>query len=155
MILVVWLHLLAALVFLGGLLFHNHVFVPSILAAVRTDPGARLVWLNVLRKFRRLAWTALSLIILSGLYHLSRLPSPAVLFESSAGSFLAWKLALVILLVFLSAHRDFGLASRMIRILEHGGDPLPLQRRMSWIDRIILVLGVSVLFLGLRLSRLV
>jgi uncharacterized membrane protein len=152
-ILVLWIHVLAAMVFLGGLLFQSHVFIPVVVSAVQKDPASRLVWLNVLRKFRRIAWIALSLVLLSGVYTLSRFPSPSLLFGASAGSFLAWKLALVILLIFLYAHRDFGLASRMMRVLEYGGDPLPLQRRMSRIDRVVLVLGVGALFFGLQLSR--
>ena len=63
------------------------------------------------------------------------------------------KLGLAILILFIYAHRDFGVTSRMIRVLESGGDPAFLQRVMGRLDRIVLLLGITVLLLGLEVSH--
>ena len=146
MIVFSWLHLIGAVILLGGLLFQSHVVIPLI----KADPAYRLLWAKILRHSRRVAWTAVGLLLLTGLYNFSRLSSVAML---NVGATLGLKLALVLLLLFLLAHRDFGLAARMIRTLEEGGDPLPLQRVMSWIDRCVLLLGLAVLLFGLDLAH--
>jgi len=135
--------------FLGGLFFHTHVFVPF----VKRDPGARSLWAKVLRQFRRIAWAAILLLVLTGLGNLSHLPQAPVLFGSSAGRLLMLKLGLAILILFIYAHRDFGVTSRMIRVLESGGDPAFLQRVMGRLDRIVLLLGITALLLGLEVSH--
>jgi putative copper export protein len=135
--------------FLGGLFFQTHAFTPF----VKSDPGARSLWVKVLRQFRRIAWATILLLVLTGLGNLSRLPQAPVLFGSSAGRLLVLKLGLTILILFIYAHRDFGVTSRMIRVLESDGDPASLQRVMSWLDRIVLLLGITVLLLGLEVSH--
>lgn len=147
--LVAWLHLLAAALLLGGLFFQTHVFVPL----VKADPGCRLLWAKVLRQFRRIAWVTISLLIITGLVNLTRLPPAPLLFGSSAGRLLLLKLGLVILIFFIYAHRDFGVTSRLIRVLEASGDPVPLQAVLSWLDRIVLLLAITALLLGLEVSH--
>lgn len=142
-----WLHVIGAVILLGGLLFQSHVVVPLI----KADSAYRLLWVKILRQSRRVTWTALGLLFLTGLYNFSRLSSATIL---KVGPTLGLKLALVLLLLFLFAHRDFGLTARMIRTLEEGGDPLPLQRTTSWIDRCLLLLGLAVLFFGLELAHI-
>lgn len=142
-----WLHVIGAVILLGGLLFQSHVVIPLI----KADPAYRLLWAKILRQFRRVAWTAVGLVFVTGLYNISRLSWPMML---KVGPTLGLKLALVLLLLFLLAHRDFGLTARMIRTLEEGGDPLPLQHVMSWIDRCVLLLGLAVLFFGLELGHI-
>lgn len=137
------------MLFLGGLFFQTHVFVPL----VKADPGCHLLWAKVLRQFRRVAWVTILLLVLTGLGNLTRLPPAPVLFGSSAARLLLLKLGLAVLIFFVYAHRDFGVTSRMIRVLESGGDPAPLLRVMSRLDRIVLLLGITVLLLGLEVSH--
>ena len=112
-----------------------------------------MLWIKVLRQFRRIAWVTILLLVLTGLGNLTRLPPAPVLFGSSAGRLLLLKLGLAVLLFFIYAHRDFGVASRMLRVLESGEDPALLQRVMSWLDRIVLLSGITVLLLGLEVSH--
>lgn len=143
-----WLHLLAAVVWLGGLLFQSHVLFPQLKKGGGNQLAARAI-----RSFRPLAWSALALLVLTGLYNLTRLPPLDLLFRSSAGPLLALKVILVLVAIPLAAHRDFRQGSRLARALEAGEDPLPLLRSVAWLDRVVLLLGVVLVYLGVAISR--
>ncbi|MBI2543667.1 MAG: hypothetical protein HYW16_00275 [Candidatus Rokubacteria bacterium] len=53
----------------------------------------------------------------------------------------------------LSAHRDFGVAARLIRAVAAGRDANETLRTLVRIDRVVLLLGVALVYLGLALSR--
>lgn len=107
---------------------------------------------RVLRRARPVAWTAVLLLVATGLYNLTRL-GLSVLAETQAGTLLALKLLLVVVALMLAAHRDFGLVSRLARELEAGRDGARQFRTITWIDRAVIVLGVAALYLGLAVSR--
>lgn len=142
-----WLHLLAAVVWLGGLLFQSHVLLPGL----QKDGHAGL-GVQVLRRARPMAWVALLLLLATGLHNLSRL-SLSVLTQTPVGALLALKIFLVIVALMLSAHRDFGLVPRLARELEAGRDGAWQLRTIAWIDRAVILLGIAVLYLGLAVSR--
>lgn len=143
-----WLHVVSAAVWLGGLLFQSHILLPLLASGCPAEPVSQAV-----RRFRRVAWTALALLILTGLYNLTRLPSVAAMTESGVLKLLALKLFLVVVLLMLSAHRDFGVAARLIRAVTAGRDATPALRTLVRIDRVTLLLGVVLVYLGLAVSR--
>ena len=143
-----WLHVLSAAVWLGGLLFQSHILFPLLATGGPAAPIAQAI-----RRFRRVAWTALVLLVLTGLHHLTRLPPVAAMSESGVLKLLALKLFLVVVLLMLSAHRDFGVAARLMRAVAAGQDPRMALRTIVRIDRVVLVLGVGLVYLGLALSR--
>ncbi len=145
---VLWLHLLAVVVWLGGLLFQSHVLFPQIKAG-----GGGPVAVGAIRRFRPVAWSAVGLLVLTGVHNLTRLPPLGALLETGTGTLLALKLLLALAAISLAAHRDFGLASRLIRALEAGPAPLTLLRTIAWFDRVVLLLGIVVLYLGLAVGR--
>lgn len=144
----VWLHLLAVVVWLGGLLFQSHVLFPQL----RKSGGGPLA-AAVIRRFRPVAWSALVLLVLTGLYNLTRLPSLERLLQSGVFGLLALKIILVLAAIPLAAHRDFKLGSRLARALESGEDPVPLLKSVEWLDRVVLLLGFIAIYLGLAVSR--
>jgi len=144
----VWLHLLAAVVWLGGLLFQSHVLFPQWRKA-----GGGLLAAAAIRRFRPVAWSAVALLVLTGLYNLSRLPAPGSLLQSDAGALLALKVVLLLVALPLAAHRDFKQGARLALALEAGEDPAALLRSVVWLDRVVLLLGVVALYLGLAVSR--
>jgi len=143
-----WLHLLAAVVWLGGLMFESHILFP-----VLTKKGAMDALASAVGQFRRVTWTAILLMVLTGLYNLTRLGPVARLIESGVLKLLALKLFLVVVVLMLSAHRDFGLASRLRREVAAGRDPGHALRTILSVDRLVLFLGVILLYLGLAVSR--
>jgi len=143
-----WLHVLSAAVWLGGLLFQSHILLPLLARGGPVEPVAQAV-----RRSRRVAWTALVLLILTGLHNLTRLPPVASMIESGVLKLLALKLFLVVILLMLSAHRDFSVAARLIRAVAAGRDATPALRMLVRLDRVALLLGVVLVYLGLALSR--
>jgi putative copper export protein len=143
-----WLHLLAAAVWLGGLLFQSHMLFPLLAKGEAAENLA-----SVVRRFRRVAWTALALLVLTGLHNLTRLPPVATWGQSAIGQLLALKLFLALVILMLSAHRDFGLAARLLRDVAEGRGAGHAVRRMARLDRVVLLLGAILLYLGLALSR--
>lgn len=147
-LLTLWLHVLSAAVWLGGLLFQSHILFPLLARGAPGEPVAQAV-----RRFRRVAWTALALLVLTGLHNLTRLPPVAAMVESGVLKLLALKLFLVVVLLMLSAHRDFGVAARFIRAVAAGRHEAAALQAIVRIDRVLLVLGVILVYLGLALSR--
>ncbi|MBI3031827.1 MAG: CopD family protein [Candidatus Rokubacteria bacterium] len=143
-----WLHVVSAAVWLGGLLFQSHILLPLLAGGGPAEPVAQAV-----RRSRRVAWTALALLILTGLHNLTRLPPVASMIESGVLKLLALKLFLVVVLLMLSAHRDFGVAARLIRAVAEGRDATQALRTLVKLDRVALLLGVGLVYLGLALSR--
>ena len=143
-----WLHVVSAAVWLGGLLFQSHILFPLLARGGLAEPLAQAV-----RRSRRVAWTALALLILTGLHNLTRLPSMAAMTESGVLKLLALKLFLVVVLLMLSAHRDFGVAARLIRAVAGGGDATRALKMLVRLDRVMLLLGVGLIYLGLAMSR--
>ena len=143
-----WLHVVSAAVWLGGLLFQSHILLPLLARGGPAEPVAQAV-----RRSRRVAWTALALLILTGLHNLTRLPSVATMTESGVLKLLALKLFLVVVLLMLSAHRDFGVAARLIRAVGGGGDATQVLRTLVRLDRVTLLIGVGLVYLGLAVSR--
>ena len=147
-LLTLWLHVLSAAVWLGGVLFQSHILLPLLVRGGPAEPVAQAV-----RRVRRVAWTALALLVLTGLHNLTRLPPVAAMVESGVLKLLALKLFLVVVLLMLSAHRDFGVAARFIRAVAAGRDEAAALQAIVRIDRVLLVLGVILVYLGLALSR--
>ena len=143
-----WLHVLSAAVWLGGLLFQSHILLPLLARGGAEEPVAQAV-----RRSRRVAWTALVLLILTGLHNLTRLPPVTSMIESGVLKLLALKLFLVVILLMLSAHRDFGVAGRLIRAVAAGRDATPALRMLVRLDRVALLLGLGLVYLGLAVSR--
>jgi len=137
-IVVVWLHLLAAAVWVGGLVSTTHLVIPSLARGDRA-------FLPLLGRARMAAWAALGLLLVSGLENLRhvRLDSPWVMA----------KLVLVVALLALAAHRDFALVPRATRAIARGTAPARALAGVRWLDRVLLLLAVVVLFLGVAIAR--
>jgi putative copper resistance protein D len=137
-IVVVWLHVVAAAVWLGGLAFSAHLLVPTLLR------GDRAV-LALLGRARVSAWAALALLLVTGLENLRQvgLGRPWVMA----------KLLAVMILLALAAHRDFALVPRATSEIERGTPPGLALSGLRWLDRILLLLALVVVFLGVGVAR--
>jgi len=137
-----WLHVLAAITWIGGMLFIALVLVPVTRrledAALRT----RLVHAVGLR-FRTVGWIALGVLVATGLLNLWRFPS--LLYTPR----FQWKLGLVALTLILSAFHDFVLGPRAGA---PGADP-GARGRASWIARANVLVVLVIVLLGLSLLR--
>ena len=60
---------------------------------------------------------------------------------------------LVLAAVAVAGQRDFAQVPRLTRALAAGDDPRPALSAIGWLDRIVLLLALVVLYLGLAISR--
>jgi putative copper export protein len=143
----VWLHLLGVVVWIGGLGYQTHALGP---AARRGDA---VVFADAARRGRPVAWTAIAVIALTGFYNVTRLGPLERVMESGAGLLLAGKVILVLAAVALAAQRDFALVPELGRALAGGEDPGATLRKIAWLDRLVLLLAVAIVYLGVAVSR--
>lgn len=144
---VLWLHLLAVVAWIGGLMYQAQVLLP---AARR---GAVVAFADAARRGRAVAWTAVALVVLTGFYNATTLGPVARVMESGAGLLLAGKLVLVLAAIALAGQRDFAQVERLRAALAAGDDPAPALRAIARLDRLVLALAVVIVYLGLAVSR--
>lgn len=147
----VFLHVVLAAFWIGGMLFLPLVLLPSI----KGHPDRVSLLYKTGMRFRFVGWIALILLIITGtLNYVSRgLPlSWDFLFQSSYGKLFLLKLLLFIIMIVLGAIHDFYIGKKAIE--EYINNPDPLFRKFAqWSGRINLLLALSIAFLGIALSR--
>jgi uncharacterized membrane protein len=135
-----FLHVLAALVWIGGMLFVALVLVPVVRA--QADPALRArLFHQVGVRFRAVGWAALLVLLATGLANFWMRPYLLSLTRFQ------WKLGLVLVALVLSALHDFVLGPRAGA---PGADP-GLRVRASWLARVNVVVVLIVVVLGLAL----
>ena len=151
----VWLHILAAVIWIGGMLFLSLVAVPVLRQVdsplLRADLFRKMAW-----RFRRLVWICLAVLILTGIVNV------AFYGDTTPGSpylkVLGIKLGLVTVLVTMGVAQDFIIGPRAARarsrdgLLPTGTDLLMVQLA-PWVGRLNLLLGVIILVLAAALTR--
>lgn len=137
-LIVVWLHVVAAATWVGGVLYAGHLIVP---AAARGGRDS----LALLTRGRAVAWAALAILIVTGLENLRRM--------SPMSPWLAAKLMVVLALLALAAHRDFAVLPRAMRGITAGAEPGVALAGVRALDRALLVLALVVLFLAVGVAR--
>ena len=143
----VWLHLLGVVTWIGGLVYQAHVLGP----AARRDGAAPLA--EMLRRARRVTWVAIALVVLTGFYNVTLLGPLDRVLQSGAALLLALKFMLVLAAVAVAGQRDFAQVPRLARAVASGGDPRPALSAIAWMDRVVLLLAVVIIYLGLAVSR--
>ena len=146
LLLSLWLHLLGVVTWIGGLMYQAHVLVP----AARRDAAALAA---TLRRGRRVTWIAIALVAATGLYNVTWLGPLERMLESGAARLLAVKFMLVLVAVAVAGQRDFAQVPRLARAVAAGDDPHPALSAIAWMDRIVLLLAVVIIYLGLAVSR--
>ncbi len=156
----VWLHLLAAMLWVGGMLFLVGVVVP----VLRTkDRAAAAVLLRETGgRYRTLAWASFAVLLGTGSLNLgirgigwTELGSPAWL-GSPMGRLVAIKLSLFTLIVTLAAVHDFFVGPRATAAMmadPHSGRTERLRLLASWMGRVTLLLALAVVFVGVAIVR--
>jgi uncharacterized membrane protein len=144
---VLYVHVLGAVIWIGGLAYQAHVLLP---AARR---GAVAPFADAARRARPVTWTAIALVVLTGLYNVTQLGNLQRVMETGAGLMLAGKFTLVILAIALTSQRDFAHLTLLNAAVASNADPSRALRSITRLDRIVLVLALIVIYLGLAISR--
>jgi copper resistance protein D len=155
-----WFHLLAAVVWIGGLLFISMVLVPT-LRDPALRPQAMLLLRTAGRKFQRVAYASLIVLLVTGVANVyfrvgGSLDVLGGFMGVWWGQMLAAKVALTLAVIGLALYHDFAVGPAATRALEtapHTEEAQALRRRASWIGRINLLLSLVIMTLALLLVR--
>ncbi len=167
----VMLHILAATVWLGGMLFLTLVLVP--ITRRLQQPGLAGMLFSVAgRRFRNISWITIMVLIVTGsatLYHRGvrwETVTSGRLFEGEFGALLLIKLVIVGVLMVLSLVHDFILGPRATKLMERQGNSNPgrpstenlakaskLRVWTSMLARISLTLAIALIVLAVMMVR--
>ena len=161
----VFIHLLAAITWIGGTLFLVMVMVPLSRGVIEPQALGIQILTQAARRFRVVAWASIILLVITGAFIATdqwRITS--ALFFGSDNHFvrvLQIKVGLVALIIVLSAFHDFVLGPRIARALEGarsgGGEPSRGLKRgrlgLVWLARFNLLLVLAIVALAIIMTR--
>lgn len=155
----VWIHILAATVWIGGMLFLVLVVVPW-LRKGRTD--AAIFLRETGERFRNVGWICFALLLVTGTFNLwargVRLGdfARADWLQSSFGKTVVVKLSAFLLVLVVSAVHDFAVGPRATRAIAADARSMRAQverRRASMLGRINVILALVLTAAGVLLVR--
>ncbi|MBI4409663.1 MAG: CopD family protein [Gemmatimonadetes bacterium] len=155
----VTLHLLAALLWLGGLFFLALVGAPVLR---RVEPPALRAELfkRLGERFRLVGWIALAVLLATGTANLhfrgllsTEVLGSAAFWATPYGRALAWKLGAVGGMLVIQALHDFRWGPAAGRAVPDSPEALRLRGRAAWLARMSALLGLVIAIAAARLAR--
>jgi putative copper export protein len=153
----VTLHVLAALVWVGGMLFLGLVGAPVLRRVEPASLRARL-FRDLGRAFRPVGWAAIGVLLVTGVLNLRFVGAlgrlgEAAFWSAPYGRTLACKLLAVAAMIVGSALHDFVLGPRAGRLDAGSPAALRARSRAAWLARINAAVAVIVVIAAVRLAR--
>ncbi|MBX3326567.1 MAG: CopD family protein [Nitrospira sp.] len=150
------LHILAAVSWVGGMIFLSLVLAPLVRSR-KAVPEFMALFRSAALRFRPIVWVAMAILLMTGPILLS-LRGVAVVSPSAWPGIVTAKLALVALLLFLTLLHDLVLGPRVSRV-----SAIPESQRTAgeqvvfktarWLPRLSLVLALAVVITAALLAR--
>lgn len=158
-VLSVSVHLLAALLWLGGMFFLAVVGAPVLREVEPASLRARL-FQRLGERFRSVGWWSIVVLVITGVANLhfrgvldaGVLGSPDF-WSAPFGRALAWKLAAVTAMIVVSAVHDFWLGPAAEAAGRGDARAETMRRWASWLARLNALLGIVVVLAAVRLAR--
>ena len=158
--LVVTLHVLAALLWLGGMFFLGVVGAPVLRAIEPAALRQRLFHLLGVR-FRTVGWIAIAVLVATGTIMLrargllawSGVLGSAAFWRTPLGVALAFKLATVVTMIVVSAVHDFLVGPAASRAEPGSAEAVALRRRAALLARLNALVGLFLVIAAVRLAR--
>lgn len=154
----VTLHVLAAIVWLGGMFFLALVGAP-VLRSLEPRLRAQL-FRDLGLRFRRVGWIALAVLLVTGVVNLElrgllrwEVLGSGAFWTAAYGRALAVKLVTVLVMLVLSALHDFLLGPWAGRLPPGSDAAQAIRRRASWLARVNVLVGLVLLVAAVRLTR--
>jgi putative copper export protein len=141
-------HYLALTVWIGGIVYTNLILFPSLQVL---DPPQRNKFMGTAAaRFSRLAWTAVIVLVLTGLL---KFPHHSPFEDMAYGITLSTKLALVLIMIVIGLWVTFGINPKAQSLAPAPGDPpspefVNLQKKLATLIFVNMILGIIVLFLA-------
>jgi copper resistance protein D len=155
----VTVHLLAALLWLGGMFFLGAVGAP-VLRAVEPQSLRAELFTRLGERARVVGWWAIGVLVVTGVLnlHFRGLLVREVWLDSGFwgtryGVALAWKLAAVTTMIAISALHDFVFGPRAGRMNPGSAAAAEMRKRAAWLARVNAVVGVVLVIAAVRLAR--
>jgi len=157
----IWLHILAATVWIGGMAALGLLFVPVLRQEQFEEVASPLLYQSALR-FRWIGWGALGVLVVTGLVNvrMQGIPWSAWLdprfWITAWGAALGGKLLLVGATLAVSAVHDFHVGPKAVRLMEAAPESAEAERMRwwsSWLGRGTLVLSLAILWFAVLLPR--
>ena len=157
----VWLHIMAAVIWLGGTIFLALVFIPAVRRPEFGSIAVELILWTV-RRFRLIGWLCFLVFITTGAMNLIfrgvtwRDVFDPLFWRGSFGSVLTLKLATVALIIAISAVHDFVIGPRATAAWQQDAKSqatVRLRKQAVQIARINLFLALIAVALGTMLVR--
>ncbi len=157
----VWLHIVAAITWIGGMLFLALILGPYARQAEQRDTAISLIrWTG--ERFRAIGWACILALLLTGVFSvlyrgfsLGDLSSD-VFWKGEFGHILGMKLSVVAIILLISVLHDFVIGPRAGAVAQaNPGSPdaTRLRRQAAWLGRFNLLLALIVVALAMMLVR--
>ncbi len=155
----VTLHVLAALLWLGGTFFLAAVGAPVLHKVEPPELRAEL-FLKLGVQFRKVGWASIAVLVATGVANLhyrgllrGGVMHNAAFWSSSYGHALAWKLGSVAVILILSVIHDFVIGPAASRYPAGSPEALHYRGLAAWMARVGVVVGVVLVVAAVRLAR--
>ncbi len=155
----VTVHVLAAVLWLGGMFFLALVGAP-VLRKVEPPALRAKLFSELGRKYRSWGWIAIVILLLTGvgnLYFRGVLTSVSIgsahFWRTPFGTSLGVKLACVVLMIVVQAIHDFHWGPAASSLPPGSPEAATLRKRASWAARLNALLGLIILIAAVRLAR--
>ena len=152
---VIWIHLIAAVVLIGGLIFFNYVLKPATSKYKQREREGNEILQNVGRRFRTVTWVCLITLILTGAYNMLY-EGGSERIETTWGVILMLKLFLFAIMFGLILIHDYILDPFSFSSGNPGtsGDVSPYARHGSLLQHAILVFSLVILLIASYLTTM-
>lgn len=157
----VFIHILSAIFWIGGMLFTAVVLVPASRHKLLKNKKGRFFTL-IGKKFSRISWLLFIALAITGItnllargYTISNLMTTDF-WNGYLGSILFIKLLLFGIVLIISGVHDFYAGPKAAQLMDdkRGSDKAKQMRKLSsWLGRLNLLLGLGILYYALRLVR--
>lgn len=147
----VFIHVICAAFWIGGMLFIPLILVPSI----KKQPNRILLLYKTGIKFRFYGWISIIILFITGLLNMYFRGLPFTLeflTNSNYGKLLSIKLGLFVIMLFIAGIHDFYYGIRSIDEMKQTNNT-KFKRMARWTGMLNLLLALTIAFLGIAISR--
>lgn len=157
----VFIHILSAMFWLGGILFTAGVLVPTFRHKI-LDPHRGLFFTEMGKRFSNISWVLFSILIITGVFQVIYRGFSVADWGTSAfwnthfGQTLKFKLIAFVIMLIVSGLHDFWLGPKTTELMNK--EPFSVTTKKyrkitGWAGRINLILGLIIIYFALTLVR--
>ena len=151
--LMMWAHLVAASIWVGGSIFIGIVLAPMLKTLSDSVEGRLYIMIRVGRKFNKIAVPSLIVLIVTGVYNSSNLlKNPSLILSTSYGQILVIKVILVVILLITFAIHVRLIRTEIEKKIESGqfSEDLvqKIRSKIIALGRITVIVSIAILFMA-------